>query len=103
MNLEYFNFQTISKCLFTYVLRPFANSSPCLFSDQMSEAEREALDDQQQQTGQHQVLNLKGKKMFFIYMFLQKNNKGSGIMYFRYWRQNINFKYEIGNIEGKMF
>ena len=50
----------------------------------MSEAEREALDDQQQQTGQHQVLNLKGKKMFFIYMFLQKNNKGSGIMYFRY-------------------
>jgi hypothetical protein len=28
----------------------------------MSEAEREALDDQQQQTGQHQVLNLKGKK-----------------------------------------
>jgi len=28
--------------------------------DQMSEAEREALDDQQQQTGQHQVLNLKG-------------------------------------------
>ena len=50
------------------------NSSPkdlytlTLLSDQMSEAEREALDDQQQQTGQHQVLNLKGKKMFFIYV-----------------------------------
>ena len=43
------------------MLRPVANSSPCLFSDQMSEAEREALDDQQQQQGQ-QGLNLKGKK-----------------------------------------
>ena len=42
------------------MLRPVANSSPWLFSDQMSEAEREALDDQQQQ-GQ-QGLNLKGKK-----------------------------------------
>ena len=45
-------------------------------SDQMSEAEREALDDQQQQTGQHQVLNLKGKKDFFL-------NKYSGFTLIR--------------------
>ena len=49
--------------MFVKMLRPVANSSPCLFSDQMSEAEREALDDQQQQ-GQ-QGLNLKGKKKCF--------------------------------------
>ena len=55
--------------MFVKMVRPVANSSPCLFSDQMSEAEREALDDQQQQTGQHQVLNLKGKKKMFLNNF----------------------------------
>ena len=58
LRFEFFDGDSSPKYLYTLTL----------LSDQMSEAEREALDDQQQQTGQHQVLNLKGKKMFFIYV-----------------------------------